>query len=83
MRRCECSASCWCRGPILSAFRWVMPVGHRYPISDWNGIPLWATVLIFLVSRGASRGHRMALLVVGSSMQEFPTLLCYGCNMMP
>ena len=29
MRRCECSASCWCRGPFLSAFRWVMPVGHR------------------------------------------------------
>jgi hypothetical protein len=29
MRRCECSASCWCRRPFLSAFRWVVPVGHR------------------------------------------------------
>ncbi len=29
MRRCECSTSCWCRGSFLSAFRWVMPVGHR------------------------------------------------------
>ncbi len=29
MQRCHCSASCWCRRPILSAFRWVTPVGHR------------------------------------------------------
>lgn len=21
--------SCWCRRTILSAFRWVMPIGHR------------------------------------------------------
>ncbi len=29
MHRCGCSPSCWCRRPILSAFRWVMPIGHR------------------------------------------------------
>jgi len=29
MRRCECSSSCWCQRPLLSAFRWVMPAGHR------------------------------------------------------
>jgi hypothetical protein len=34
MQRCECSSSCWCRGPVLSAFRWVMPVGHRQRIAE-------------------------------------------------
>jgi hypothetical protein len=29
MRRCECPSSCWCQRPLLSAFRWVLPVGHR------------------------------------------------------
>ncbi len=33
MRRCECSSSCWCQTPLLSAsFRWVVPVGH--PIAE-------------------------------------------------
>jgi len=29
VQRCGCSSSCWCRRPILSAFRWVALVGHR------------------------------------------------------
>jgi hypothetical protein len=29
MQRCHCSPACWCRRPVLSAFRWVAPVGHR------------------------------------------------------
>ena len=29
MQHCHCSPSCWCRRPILSAFRWVAPLGHR------------------------------------------------------
>lgn len=28
-QRCQCSATCWCRKPLLRAFRWVLPVGHR------------------------------------------------------
>jgi hypothetical protein len=27
--RCGCSADCWCKRPGLSAFRWVLPLGHR------------------------------------------------------
>jgi len=26
--RCGCRADCWCKRPILSAFRWVFPRGH-------------------------------------------------------
>ena len=29
LQRCHCSQACWCRRPLLSAFRWVVPVGHR------------------------------------------------------
>lgn len=29
LQRCHCSSACWCRKPLLSAFRWVLPVGHR------------------------------------------------------
>ena len=29
VQRCHCSSSCWCRRPLLNAFRWVVPVGHR------------------------------------------------------
>ncbi|MCK9826051.1 hypothetical protein NOCD_21390 [Nocardioides cavernae] len=29
LQRCHCSAACWCRKPMASAFRWVLPVGHR------------------------------------------------------
>jgi hypothetical protein len=29
LTRCGCSSVCWCRKPMFSAFRWVMPVGHR------------------------------------------------------
>lgn len=29
--RCECDASCWCRRRGLSAFRWLVPAGHRCP----------------------------------------------------
>ncbi|WP_299445058.1 hypothetical protein [uncultured Phycicoccus sp.] len=28
-QQCHCSSTCWCRRPLLSAFRWVAPVGHR------------------------------------------------------
>jgi hypothetical protein len=28
-QQCHCSAACWCRKPLLSAFRWVLPIGHR------------------------------------------------------
>jgi hypothetical protein len=27
--RCGCDDDCWCRRPGLSAFRWVLPVGHH------------------------------------------------------
>ena len=27
--RCGCSDDCWCKQPGLSAFRWVLPLGHR------------------------------------------------------
>lgn len=26
--QCGCDASCWCKKPVLSTFRWVFPVGH-------------------------------------------------------
>jgi hypothetical protein len=26
--RCGCAPSCWCRRPVLSTFRWVLPLGH-------------------------------------------------------
>ncbi len=29
LHRCACSSACWCKKLLLSAFRWVMPVGHR------------------------------------------------------
>ncbi|HEY5784726.1 MAG TPA: hypothetical protein VIT65_08110 [Microlunatus sp.] len=27
--RCHCGATCWCQRPVLSAFRWILPWGHR------------------------------------------------------
>jgi hypothetical protein len=27
--RCGCDATCWCKKPVLSVFRWVLPVGHK------------------------------------------------------
>jgi hypothetical protein len=27
--QCDCDATCWCRRPGLSLFRWVLPVRHR------------------------------------------------------
>ena len=27
--RCGCDASCWCKTPGGSVFRWVFPFGHR------------------------------------------------------
>lgn len=27
--KCGCTDGCWCRRPVLSAFRWVFPWGHR------------------------------------------------------
>jgi hypothetical protein len=32
--RCRCSGDCWCRQPVLSAFRWVFPYGHRLEIEQ-------------------------------------------------
>lgn len=29
LQRCQCSSECWCGKPVLGAFRWVLPVGHR------------------------------------------------------
>jgi hypothetical protein len=29
--RCGCDASCWCKTPGLSTFRWVFPFGHKTP----------------------------------------------------
>lgn len=26
---CECLDDCWCKRPVLSAFRWVFPWGHH------------------------------------------------------
>lgn len=26
---CRCAGDCWCKRPVLSAFRWVFPWGHR------------------------------------------------------
>jgi hypothetical protein len=39
--RCRCSGDCWCRLPVLSAFRWVFPYGHRLEIE--RGIDLSPT----------------------------------------
>ena len=25
---CGCDATCWCKKPVLSTFRWVFPFGH-------------------------------------------------------
>ena len=33
LRTCGCAADCWCRKPLLSAFRWVFPRGHK---SAWS-----------------------------------------------
>jgi hypothetical protein len=27
--QCGCTEDCWCRRPVLSTFRWVMPVRHH------------------------------------------------------
>ncbi|WP_344814360.1 hypothetical protein [Microlunatus aurantiacus] len=27
--RCGCSATCWCKRPVLMPFRWVVPWRHR------------------------------------------------------
>lgn len=27
--QCGCSPDCWCQRPLLSIFRWVLPVRHR------------------------------------------------------
>ncbi|MGD9750973.1 MAG: hypothetical protein AB7W59_08260 [Acidimicrobiia bacterium] len=27
--RCGCGPDCWCKQPVLSAFRWVFPYKHR------------------------------------------------------
>jgi hypothetical protein len=29
--RCGCLDDCWCKRPVLSAFRWVFPWGHHLP----------------------------------------------------
>lgn len=29
LHRCACSSACWCKKPLLSAFRWVTSVSHR------------------------------------------------------
>jgi hypothetical protein len=26
--RCQCRSDCWCKKPVLSSVRWVLPVGH-------------------------------------------------------
>jgi hypothetical protein len=26
--RCGCASTCWCKRPVLSAFRWVFPWRH-------------------------------------------------------
>jgi hypothetical protein len=31
--RCECYPDCWCKKPVLTEFRWVVPYGHKGP---WN-----------------------------------------------
>jgi hypothetical protein len=28
---CGCGPDCWCKGPVLSTFRWVFPFRHRLP----------------------------------------------------
>jgi hypothetical protein len=27
----SCAEDCWCKRPVLSTFRWVVPLGHRDP----------------------------------------------------
>jgi len=29
--RCGCLDDCWCKRPVLSAFRWVFPWHHHLP----------------------------------------------------
>jgi len=31
---CGCGEQCWCKRPVLSAFRWVFPWGHQPPASQ-------------------------------------------------
>ncbi len=26
---CGCAQECWCKRPVLSLFRWVLPLGHK------------------------------------------------------
>jgi hypothetical protein len=26
---CDCADDCWCKRPVLSILRWVLPPGHR------------------------------------------------------
>lgn len=28
--QCGCEESCWCKKPILSTFRWVLPAAHQF-----------------------------------------------------
>lgn len=32
-RRCHCAANCWCRRPVISLFRWVLP-WHKNSVEE-------------------------------------------------
>jgi hypothetical protein len=36
LHRCGCRADCWCRRPVLNAFRWVFPFRHRAHDARWK-----------------------------------------------
>jgi hypothetical protein len=32
-RECGCDEDCWCKNPVLTNFRWIIPAGHKGPWS--------------------------------------------------
>ncbi len=35
--RCPCADDCWCKRPVLSVFRWVVPRWHKLSPSEDAG----------------------------------------------
>jgi hypothetical protein len=40
--RCGCAQDCWCKRPILSAFRWVFPYRHRSSPTEPLTAEVWS-----------------------------------------
>lgn len=35
-RECGCRPACWCKKPVLSHFRWVLPFEHDAVSPEWK-----------------------------------------------